>query len=196
MFCQAARELLKQFVCGAMSLSGSIDKMMGSVGSSSDSFHGSKVGKEMERQKVLDPSLMAQRPELRMAILSDESRLSVVPDLNKLDHLGMSVLHRALSCQMRDVALAVVQRNDFKQINAKRPYYGATALHLAAFFGYTEICESILARPDFTQESATLQLPWYGKCNRGDKALMVARRKGHFGAAVILETSVCDVGKF
>lgn len=86
-----------------------------------------------------------------------------VPGLNDLDDDGWSVLHQAISRRLPDVALAVVARADFNQVNAKAPG-NWTVLHEAAYGGLLPVCRAILARPDFRELRARGQ--WSGKTAR------------------------------
>lgn len=70
--------------------------------------------------------------------------------LNYLHYFGYSVLDRALYEHLPEVALAILSRADFSEINAK-PKSGSTALHTAAAGGFLPICRAILDRDDFTE---------------------------------------------
>ena len=63
---------------------------------------------------------------------------------------GKSVLHEAISFDLAPVALAILGRGDFYEVNS-RTANGSTALHWAAFRGFVDVCQSIGRREDFNQ---------------------------------------------
>lgn len=73
--------------------------------------------------------------------------------LNEDVQFGKTVLHEAIAHDLRRVAVAILKRSDFSEVNS-RTANGSTALHWAAFRGFLEVCEAIVARPDFTQMNA------------------------------------------
>lgn len=115
--------------------------------------------------------------------------LDYLPGLNDLDEKlpspgqtdmgtkGQSVLHEAIRQSLHEVALVILKRKDFNQVNAKDPY-GCTALHLVAARGKLEVCLAILTRPDFTEAQA--------RCFCGT-AIDVARLNRHPYAVMLLE---------
>lgn len=103
-----------------------------------------------------------------------------LPDLNDVLPYGESVLHRAISRGLSDVALQIVARGDFLLINAKDYVFGWTALHVAAVRGALPVCRAILGRADCAVALALLK----------DKtAAQWARSCGHLAAAVFIESA-------
>lgn len=99
------------------------------------------------------------------------------PGLNDCDSswYNMSLLHRAIYSNLPEVSEAIARHREFQQVNAKDSYAGATALHLAAFHGYVEVCSALLARPDFREFKGQLcTSSWCGRT--GDTAIDIARR--------------------
>uniref|UniRef100_A0A7S4RGN3 U-box domain-containing protein n=1 Tax=Alexandrium monilatum TaxID=311494 RepID=A0A7S4RGN3_9DINO len=138
--------------------------------------------------------------------------------LNALGPHGASLLHDVLSdephpfssfsCLRGDsafcgfhaeIALAIIARPDFEQVNATNEI-GATALHLSARLGFTAGCHALLLRADFREEGARLKGrgrgDWVfedGECfgmRPGDTALDIARRHGHSGIVRLLSRNL------
>lgn len=108
---------------------------------------------------------LLQRPRLR--------------GLNETDQVG-SLLHTAIHRNLIPVALALLERKDFKQVNAKDAVHSWTALHRAACRGLMDVCEAILSRPDFQELRA--------KNRDGMTAEDVAAAHGHTHVAALLAT--------
>eukprot|EP00414_Alexandrium_minutum_P001989 CAMPEP_0113822052 /NCGR_PEP_ID=MMETSP0328-20130328/2047_1 /TAXON_ID=39455 /ORGANISM="Alexandrium minutum" /LENGTH=274 /DNA_ID=CAMNT_0000789987 /DNA_START=13 /DNA_END=831 /DNA_ORIENTATION=- /assembly_acc=CAM_ASM_000350 len=86
------------------------------------------------------------------------SQAGVVPrGLNDVDSVtGKSLLHLALELGLPEVALTIVRRADFREVNARSNPDGATALHVASRLGHLDVCEALVRRPSFTQAGADL----------------------------------------
>lgn len=123
-----------------------------------------------EFMEALTPS--AQEEALRLL------RRHRLPGLNEWHWSGGTVLHRAIDCGLRDVAVVIVGRKDFSLINVK-DHFHCTALHLAAHEGYLEVCEAILARGDFVEALALTE--------EDMTAAQLARAQGHGEVAAFLE---------
>lgn len=139
------------------------------------------------RKDTLLKSIQNRDVEGSVALLSAPKVLG----LNDLDRANCSVLHWAISCNLPEVALEVLKRPDFRQINAKALEFGTTALHWAADSGYAEICSATLSRVDFSEATARVQKDWDAGLEQdwrtGDTALDIALRNGHAAAARVLE---------
>lgn len=85
-----------------------------------------------------------------------------LPGLNNVgeDRHGQSVLHRAILCGLDEVAVAIVKRPDFTQINRKASPGDETALHLAAWRSFLPVCRAILGHRDFTERLAVARNGW------------------------------------
>lgn len=127
--------------------------------------------------------IMSGRHEEAVALLRQQH----IPGLNNVNQDNWTLLHYALvHCQKPDVALSLLRRADFTQINAKHSYDGATALHYAAYYGDVEVCKALLARPDFTEVKAQLRRD-VGRGKSGDTAMDVAKRLGHMKMVDMLQ---------
>lgn len=93
---------------------------------------------------------------LRAAIEAKDAALCLrllrrkhLPGLNDSD--DSTVLDVAIWRKLPEVALAIVAREDFTEINAEFQFDdGGTALHFAAYQGYLSVCQAIVNRTDFT----------------------------------------------
>ena len=85
------------------------------------------------------------------------------------------MLHRAIDRGLLEVALAILARADFYEVNA-RPQDGATALHWAVSAGSLPLCRAIVGRADFTELRAGVRgsggtaLQWARNQRRGEVA--------------------------
>lgn len=133
------------------------------------------------------PEQSSLQQAIRQNNVSDALYLLTLPDvpgLNELDpHSNWSLLHEAILNEMPEIAMALLGREDFKQVNAKWKSFG-TCLHLAAARGYQKVCHAILRRPDFHESRARLQMGSWSypaasmstASKTGDTALDLARR--------------------
>lgn len=102
-----------------------------------------------------------------------------VPGLNTSfeEDLG-TVLHWAIFTSQFQVALRILDRPDYKLVNAK-DISGETALHYAAECGSLEVCQAILSRKDFTAAQVNSKRTHY-------TALGTAMKHGHGALAELL----------
>lgn len=63
---------------------------------------------------------------------------------------GWTMLHWAVGQRLERIALEILMRNSFTEVN-RRDRWGMTALHWAAWYGYRSVCEAIVSRRDFEQ---------------------------------------------
>lgn len=147
-----------------------------------ESKHGSGLVLNLIRLKD-PPSPLA----LRIAIKSrnidtamELLKLPWLPGLNDIDYRGYSLLHEALYQSLPDIAVTLIARSDFLQINAKSRG-GSSALHIAAGRGFVLVCEALLARSDL-EELGTRGLG-------GNSARDWAARSGHLELASLLGTA-------
>ncbi|CAE8719362.1 unnamed protein product [Polarella glacialis] len=146
----------------------------------------------------LDPQEPAQPPPsdaLWIAIRGNKGcealellKLPQVPGLN--DPKGScSMLCWAIASDLQEVAVELLRRPDFLQVNEKHIDSGLTCLHRAALKGQLQVCKAILARDDFSEAQARITQGMPGStralcrglphnCPIGSTALDIARREG------------------
>lgn len=141
-----------------------------------------------------DPRQPTRASALRKAIQQGDTEAALAilqhrcpPGLNVLRG-EKTLLHMAITWNLPEVCIALLKLPQFQHVNKKRASSGITALHWAAFYGQVDVCQAILARPDFAELYAPIfQDGWHG-CRLGDTALDVAKRRGHKEVAQLLET--------
>lgn len=107
-----------------------------------------------------------------------------LPELNRLDWDGSSLLHKAVTERLSEVALAILSRPDFRRVNAKTTQQ-QTALHLAAGSGSLSVCAALVHRSDFSELRAVDLF--------GQTALQVAREQRLENVAELLERAERDL---
>ncbi|CAE8586868.1 unnamed protein product [Polarella glacialis] len=121
-------------------------------------------------------------------------KLPQVPGLNDIDlKLGFSMLQWAIAANLQEVALELLRRPEFLQVN-KKDYCGLTCLHQAAFGGQLQVCKAILARADFSEAQARSPSVcqvyttgrWYN-VTVGSTALDCAHKAGHQSIVEMLQ---------
>lgn len=107
----------------------------------------------------------------------DLLRQPLLPGLNEVEK-GRTALEHSIRMLLSAVAVAILARGDFTQVNTPTPT-GSTSLHSAVLNGLLDVCHALLRREDFTEALAL---------NRdGRTALELARLFGHHEIAALLE---------
>jgi len=132
---------------------------------------------------ALEEAIKNKKSEQALELL----RLREVPGLNDLVRCNsycsnVSMVSLAILLELPQVAVALLGRSDFQQVNSADTFR-FTCLHEAAYRGASlEVCKAILARKDFLKAQA--------KANYGQTALDVARRHGNSEMVRLLEAKL------